>query len=243
MLTEHPARGRWRGGGLRPLALIVDSDSYQVKILSYILRENHFRFAAVSTAEAALDSLMKRRPDVILMDLLLPDMNGLELIARIRQVSSVPTLVMTALPETHTKVKALELGADDYLSKPFNYDELVARTKALVRRVALNLAECGEGALRVGDLRIDLERRKVSRKGVDLELGETHWRLLYCLVVRRGRAVRYDELLESVWPGQHYRLSYLRQCVSRLRRRIGDTEAHIIRNVPGQGYIIGGNGH
>ncbi len=240
---NEPVRGQRRGGkSLQPLAMIVDDDPYLAKVLCFILEQNQFKCTTAATGASALDGLAKKRPDVIFLDILLPDMDGFELITRIRQVSPVPILVITALPETRNKVRALGLGADDYLSKPFDYDELVAKARALMRRLALNVAGRGEGVLQVGGLRVDLERRKVWREGQDLDLGSIHWRLLYNLLVRRGRVVSYDELQDSVWPGAHHGLGYLRQWVSRLRRRIGDNDAHIIRNVPGQGYSIESNG-
>lgn len=241
--SEETARGQRRAGkGLHPVALVVDDDPYLSKVLCFILEQNQFKCVTAASGDTALETLAKRRPDVVFLDLLLPDMDGFEVIGRIRQISAVPILVITALPETRNKVRALSLGADDYLSKPFDYDELVAKARALMRRLALNVAGRGEGVLQVGDLRVDLERRKVWREGVDLDLGTIHWRLLYHLLVRRGRVVTYDELQDSVWPGAHHGLGYLRQWVSRLRRRIGDVDAHIIRNVPGQGYSIESNG-
>lgn len=241
--VDEPVRGQRRGGkSLQPLAMIVDDDPYLSKVLCFILEQNQFKCTTEASGSAALEALAKKRPDFMFLDVVLPDMDGFELITRVRQVSPVPILVITALPETRNKVRALGLGADDYLTKPFDYDELVAKTRALMRRLALNVAGRGEGVLQVGDLRVDLERRKVSREGQDLGLGSIHWRLLYNLLARRGRVVTYDELQDSVWPGAHHGLGYLRQWVSRLRRRIGDDHANIIRNVPGQGYSIESNG-
>lgn len=237
--TSEEKRRRRRGDrALRPLALVVDADPFLSKVLCFMLEQNQFSCATAATGDAALASVGKKRPDVVYLDLLLPDMDGFEVVAKIRTVSTVPIMVMTRLPETQGKVKALGLGADEYLSKPLDYGELVAKTRALIRRATPNMAGRREGVLQIGDLRVDLERRRVWREYMDLELGTIHWSLLYNLMVRRGRMVTYSELQGSVWPGAHHELGYLRQWVSRLRRLIGDIDGSIIRNIPGQGYYI-----
>lgn len=121
-----------------PLVLIVDDDRYLVKAIQFILKDNHFRSTSVPTGAAALAAIEKTHPDLIYLDLLLPDMHGFDLISRIRELSPVPIIVLSAVPGTQTsnKVKAISLGANDFLAKPFDEDELMAKTRALLRRPA-----------------------------------------------------------------------------------------------------------
>ena len=120
--------------GAKPLALVIDDDPYLSKVLCYALRMNRFRCTTAPTGSDGVKAVAKRRPDVILLDLLLPDMDGFEVVTRIQQISPVPILVMTALPEARNKVKALGLGAHDFLSKPFDLDEMVGKVNALIGR-------------------------------------------------------------------------------------------------------------
>lgn len=138
MASDRSSAERKGRKGPSPLVLIVDDDTYLVKAMQFILKDNHFRSASAANGEAALGALEKIHPDAIYLDLLLPDMNGFDLISRIRQLSAAPIIVLSAVPGTATsnKAKAISLGANDFLSKPFDEDELMAKTRALLRRPA-----------------------------------------------------------------------------------------------------------
>ncbi len=138
MVNGQTATQQHKRKGKSPLVLIVDDDTYLVRAIQFILKDNHFRSESVSTGEGALASLKKSQPDMIYLDLLLPDINGFDLISRIRQLSQAPIIVLSAVPGTQTanKVKATSLGANDFLSKPFDEDELMAKTRALLRKPA-----------------------------------------------------------------------------------------------------------
>lgn len=126
-MSAQPPPGRKE----QPLALIIDDDPYISKVLCSLLKSDHFRCKVAPTGLQGLRAVARSRPDVVVLDLLLPDMDGFEFITRVRQTSDVPILVITALPTTHNKAKALELGANDYLSKPFEIDALIGKVKAL----------------------------------------------------------------------------------------------------------------
>ena len=136
MANEQMTTQQRKRKGKNPLVLIVDDDTYLVRAIQFILKDNHFRSESVSTGEAALAALQKTQPDMIYLDLLLPDINGFDLISQIRQLSQAPIIVLSAVPGTQTanKAKATSLGANDFLSKPFDEDELMGKTRALLRR-------------------------------------------------------------------------------------------------------------
>lgn len=138
MASERGTAERRARKGPNPLILMVDDDTYLVRAIEFMLKDNHFRCASAPTGEAALGAIERLHPDAIYLDLLLPDMNGFDLISRIRQISAVPIIVLSAVPGTATsnKVKAISLGANDFLSKPFDEDELMGKTRALLRRPA-----------------------------------------------------------------------------------------------------------
>jgi two-component system KDP operon response regulator KdpE len=182
--------------------------------------------------------------DLVIVDLMMPHMDGLEVIRRIRQTSQVPVVVLSALDEEADKVRALNLGADDYLTKPFGVDELLARIQAVIRRSHWSGQPAGSGQLAYGELVVDLERHKVLHSGQGLELTPTEFELLVYLMSNAGKVLTHRDILQHVWGPEYGQESeYLRVYVGRLRGKIEDDPAspRYIVTERGVGYcFIGG---
>ncbi|MBD7951047.1 MULTISPECIES: response regulator [Oerskovia] len=219
--------------------LVVDDDAGLVRALAINLRAHGWDVTVAMTGTEALDAAASARPDVILLDLGLPDLSGFEVIAGVRGWSAVPIVVLSARQLGDDKVDALDAGADDYVTKPFAMNELLARLRAAVRRA--QPAEASEPVVEAGDLRIDLARRRVLRAGQEVRLSPTEWSLLEVLVRHRGRMVGRLQLLHDVWgPAYSAETNYLRVYTAQLRRKLEDDPAnprHIITQ-PGMGYLF-----
>ncbi|MET4226302.1 response regulator transcription factor [Oerskovia enterophila] len=219
--------------------LVVDDDAGLVRALAINLRAHGWDVTVAMTGAEALDAAASARPDVILLDLGLPDLSGFEVIEGIRGWSVVPIVVLSARQLGDDKVDALDAGADDYVTKPFAMNELLARLRAAVRRA--QPAEVSEPVVEAGDLRIDLARRRVLRAGQEVRLSPTEWSLLEVLVRHRGRMVGRLQLLHDVWgPAYSAETNYLRVYTAQLRRKLEDDPAnprHIITQ-PGMGYLF-----
>ncbi|HEY9294113.1 MAG TPA: response regulator transcription factor, partial [Microlunatus sp.] len=202
-------------------ALVVDDEPALVKALSINLRARHWEVITAADGAGALEAAAKRRIDVVVLDLGLPDLDGIEVIEGIRGWSKVPIIVLSARHDSDEKVAALDAGADDYVTKPFGMDELLARLRAMVRR-ALPADDSDDSPLvEAGSLIIDLARKKVSRDGDDVRLTPTEWHLLEVLVRNRGRLVSPQQLLGEVWgPGYRTETNYLRVYSAQLRRKL-----------------------
>ncbi|HKO24255.1 MAG TPA: response regulator transcription factor, partial [Chloroflexota bacterium] len=189
------------------------------------------------TGEEALRLLQARLPDLVILDLVLPGISGLEVCRRLREHSSVPILVLSARGEERDKVTALDLGADDYLTKPFGVEELLARIRAALRRAAG--VRGPSTVIEAGDLRVDVDRRLVTRTGGEVHLTATQFNLLKTLVVHAGRVLTHAYLLRSVWgPEYEGETQVLRVFIAQLRRKVEQAPAHPchIRTEPGVGY-------
>ena len=182
--------------------------------------------------------------DLVVVDLMMPHMDGLEVIRRIRQASQVPVVVLSALDEEADKVRALNMGADDYLTKPFGVDELLARIQAVIRRSRWSAQPAGSGLLAYGDLVVDLERHKARYRGQDLELTPTEYELLTFLMANAGKVLSHRAILQHVWgPEYGQEAEYLRVYIGRLRGKIEDDPAapRYIVTERGVGYcFVGG---
>jgi DNA-binding response OmpR family regulator len=216
--------------------LVVDDEAQLARALAINLRARHYEVEVASDGTQALELAAKYSPDVVLLDLGLPDMDGLEVIRGLRGWTTIPIIVLSARQMSDDKVEALDAGADDYVTKPFGMDELLARLRAAVRR-GTPLDE--EPVVEAGDLRIDLAAKKVARGGADVRLTPTEWHLLEILARNAGRLVSSKELLREVW-GPQYRTetNYLRVFTAQLRRKLEDEPArpkHILTE-PGMGY-------
>jgi two-component system, OmpR family, KDP operon response regulator KdpE len=224
--------------GTQPLVLVADDEPRITKLVVLVLQEAGFRVVSAASGEEALARAEEVRPDLVLLDLLMPDLDGIEVMRELREWRAVPVILLTARGSIADRAKGLDLGADDYVAKPFDPDELVARVRAVLRRTNGALAA---GVLRVGDLEIDLERRLVIRQGELVALSRTEWLLLQQLAANAGRVVLHSELLTKVW-GPEYRddLQYLRVWISRLRRKLGAAvgEPGPITTFQGIGYVF-----
>jgi two-component system KDP operon response regulator KdpE len=202
-----------------------------------ILGDAGYEVVPALTAREALDAVAVRPPDAAIIDLVLPDGDGVDVCRSIREWSEMPVLVLSAVGDEREKVRALDAGADDYVTKPFGPDELVARLRAALRRVSPN--EDDEPVLEVGEVEIDLPRRRVTRAGEEVHLTPTEFDLLRLLVRNRGRLLTHRAILKEVWgPGFQDDTQVLRVHIANLRRKI-EPEAgkpSLIRTDPGIGY-------
>ena len=217
--------------------LVVDDEPALARALAINLRAHGWEVVTAADGRAALDAAATTHPDVIVLDLGLPDLDGTEVIAGLRGWTSVPIVVLSARQHGEDKVEALDLGADDYVTKPFAMNELMARLRAAVRRAAA--AEPSETEVVVGDLVIDLARKKVHRAGVDVRLTPTEWAFLELLARNVGRLVPREQILREVWgTGYTREHHYLRVYLAQLRRKLEPEPSrprHLLTE-PGMGY-------
>jgi two-component system, OmpR family, KDP operon response regulator KdpE len=223
----------------RPRVLVVDDEQQILRALRVILREAGFDTLPASTGEEALDAAALQPPDAGIIDLLLPDMDGVELCRRLREWTQMPLIVLSAVGEEDAKVRALAAGADDYVTKPFGPRELVARLQANLRRIAPGPEEA---QVNMNGLEVDLARRSVRVDGQEVHLTPTEFDLLRQLVRNRGRLMTHRELLVAVWgPGYGEDTQVLRAHIANLRRKIEPAEGRrYIRTDPGVGYRFAG---
>lgn len=219
--------------------LVCDDEPQIVRALRVILRDAGFEAVPASSGEEALDLIAVRPPQAAVLDLMLPDLDGVEVTRRIREWSEMPIVVLSAIGDEDKKVEALAAGADDYVTKPFGPRELVARLEAALRRAR---PEVEEPAITVEGLEIDLAARRVCRDGTDVHLTPTEFELLRVLVRNRGRLMTHRALLVEVW-GVEYEddVQVLRAHVANLRGKIEPAGDHrYIRTDPGVGYRFAG---
>jgi len=220
--------------------LVVDDEPGLAHALSITLRATGWDVTTAADGASAISAAAARTPDVVLLDLGLPDMSGLDVIAAIRGWSRVPIVVLSARQHGEDKVEALDAGADDYVTKPFAMNELLARLRAAVRRASVP-SEADDAVVTAGDLTIDLARRRVLRGGAEVRLSPTEWSMLEVLVRHRGRLVSRLQLLQEVWgPGYSEETHYLRVYSALLRRKLEADPAHPrhIITQPGMGYVF-----
>jgi len=206
-----------------------------LRALRVILRDAGYEALPADSGEEALDAAAVRQPDAAIVDLVLPGIDGVEVCRRLREWSEMPIIVLSAVGEEDSKVRALAAGADDYVTKPFGPRELIARLRAVLRRVS---SDHDDPVIRVEGLEVDLAARVVRRDGHDIHLTPTEFDLLRMLIRNRGRLVTYRELLVAVW-GQTYAddTQVLRAHVANLRRKIEPPEGpRYVRTDPRVGY-------
>jgi two-component system, OmpR family, KDP operon response regulator KdpE len=223
--------------GERASVLVCDDEPQILRALKVILREEGFEAIGAETAREALDTAAVRRPDAAIVDLVLPDGDGVEVCAQLRSWSEMPILVLSAIGEEEQKVRALEAGADDYVTKPFGPKELVARLRAAMRRAP---SGAKEPKVEIDGLTVDLAAHAVSRDGEEIHLTPTEFELLRTLVRNRGRLMTHRALLSQVWgPAWSEDTATLRTHVANLRRKVeGGSGERLIRTDPGVGYRI-----
>ena len=221
-----------------PLLLVVDDEAGILRLMKLELSAQGFRVITASDGEQGVKLAEEQRPDAVLLDVMMPGLSGLEVMRRLRERSNVPVLLVTAKDKDTDKVRGLELGADDYIVKPFNPDELGARVRAVLRR---SINQDVERVITAGDVEIDLNRRLVKKGGEPVALTRTEWLLLQHLASNAGKVMLNTELLTKVW-GPEYRddLQYLRVWVSRLRAKLEVTPSSplIIKTLQGIGYLF-----
>jgi len=220
--------------------LVVDDEERIVNFLTTKLKASGYEVLTAGDGVKGLEQAQAQEPDLIVLDLLMPRMNGLEMLKELRSFSAVPVIILTAKGADADRIKGLQLGADDYLPKPFNPDELVARIEAIRRRLEPEKDKAPE-VLHMGDVTIDFSKRQVMVSGESKYLTRTEWLLLSQLANNAGRLMLYEELLTRVW-GPEYRddIQILRTWLSRLRGKLqSDPQSpQLIRTVPKAGYII-----
>ena len=221
--------------------LVVDDapDVIESVRLGFTLQWREVEVIGAEGGERALDLVEQEKPDLVLLDIGLPDVDGYEVLRQIRAFSDVPVVMLTARDDTLDLVKGLELGADDYVTKPFNHLELLARVKAVLRRLDMPAPAARVPSFRSGDLEMDFARQEVRLAGARLDLTPTEYKLLYHLVRNAGYVLTHGTLLAKVW-GREYvdEVDYLRVYVRRLRDKLGDQpeRPRYIRTERGLGY-------
>jgi two-component system KDP operon response regulator KdpE len=224
--------------------LIVDDEPKIIRFLTTSLNLAGFETVATATGQEALDAFSAGDIDLIILDLGLPDLDGLDVLRDIRSVSTVPIVILTARDDELDKVHGLELGADDYLTKPFGTQELKARIEAVLRRIRWSPQPSDAAEFRRQDLHVDIQRRRVTIRGKEEHLTPIEYDLLRVLIQNSGHVMTHSELLSTVW-GEEYRndLAILRVNISRLRQKLEEDprNPYYIITVPGVGYTLPGD--
>jgi two-component system KDP operon response regulator KdpE len=221
--------------------LVVDDEPDVVESvrLGFTLQWREVDVLGANTGDEALDIVEHEHPDIVLLDVGLPGIDGFEVLRQIRAFSDVPVVMLTARDDAMDKVKGLELGADDYVTKPFNHLELMARVKAVLRRLEMPAPASRAPSFRAGDLEVDFGRQEARLRGERLDLTPTEYKLLYHLVRNAGHVLQHSTLLAKVW-GREYvdEVDYIRVYIRRLRDKLEDSSEspRYIRTERGLGY-------
>jgi two-component system KDP operon response regulator KdpE len=211
---------------MKPRVLVVDDEPQILRALRINLSVRGYEVSTAATGAAALHAAAEHKPDVVILDLGLPDMSGIDVLAGLRGWLTVPVIVLSARTDSSDKVEALDAGADDYVTKPFGMDEFLARLRAAVRRGAAS-TDTDEPVVQTSSFTVDLARKAVTRNGSDVHLTPTEWGMLEMLVRNRGKLVGREELLKEVWgPAYATETHYLRVYLAQLRRKLEDDPAH-----------------
>jgi two-component system, OmpR family, response regulator RegX3 len=221
----------------RKILVVEDEVSISDPLAAALEREGYATTLAHTAAEA-LEAFRSRSPDLVLLDIMLPDGDGRDVLRQIRSTSRVPVIMLTARGEEMDRVIGLELGADDYVAKPFSAAELVARIRAVLRRTAAP-APSGRSTLEAGDIRVDLDTREVTKDGGAVQLTLKEFELLRMLMEEAGKVVRRTDLMDQIWdPNWYGSMKTLDVHVSSLRKKIGDDPAdpRYIKTVRGVGF-------
>jgi DNA-binding response OmpR family regulator len=224
----------------KALVLVVDDDVRMLRMMKRMLELEGFDTLIANSGESALKVFEKESPDLVLLDIMMPDMNGYIVCKHIREFSQVPIIMVTAMGDDKEKVEGLDIGADDYVTKPFSASELAARVRAVLRRIGPQ--EEPPGAIfQYKDLVIDFTSRRVTVNDRELILTSTEYRLLSYISRNAGRVVTPDQLLDKVWGEEYIGAPHLLQVnIARLRKKLGDDAKHptYILTRPGIGYIM-----
>jgi two-component system KDP operon response regulator KdpE len=222
-----------------PLILLIEDEPQMRRFLRAALGGHDYRLVEAATAKEGLAHAAGRNPDVILLDLGLPDADGLEVTRQLREWSRTPIIVLSARGREQDKVAALDLGADDYLTKPFGVEELLARIRVALRHASLGPGDVPEPVFEVGELKVDLTQRQVFRAGQEIHLTPTEYKLLATLVRHAGKLLTHRQLLQEVWGSNFVTQNhYLRIYMMQLRQKIEPDPARprLLLTEPGVGY-------
>ncbi|HEY7975725.1 MAG TPA: response regulator transcription factor [Ktedonobacterales bacterium] len=227
--------------------LAADDDPQLLRLVTRNLELEGYEVRAVSDGQQALDEIGRQVPNLVLLDVMMPRLDGFTVCERVREFSPVPIIILTARGQDQDKIRGLDLGADDYLTKPFSVDELVARVRAVLRRSQLTLLETGQGlrsTLAIGDMTIDFAQHLVKMRGVEVALTPIEYRLIAYLAQNAGRVVTQDLLLEHVWGDEYIGESHMLQVnINRVRKKIEPDPAtpHYLLTKVGVGYVMPAN--
>jgi two-component system, OmpR family, KDP operon response regulator KdpE len=238
MAEREPAPTRPTATG--PVVLVIEDEPPIRRFLRPSLASQGYRVVEAETGEDGLIQAATRQPDLVVLDLGLPDLDGIEVIRRLREWATVPIIVLSARGGESDKVAALDAGADDYVAKPFAVGELLARARVALRHSAQG-REPGESTFTLRHLRVDLGRRRVWLGDVEVRLTPIEYRLLAVLVRHAGKVLTHRQLLQEVWgPGQVEQTHYLRVYMANLRRKLETDPARpqLLRTEPGVGYRL-----
>ncbi|MBA2693584.1 MAG: response regulator transcription factor [Rubrobacter sp.] len=219
--------------------LLVDDDAALLEVTSIVLSSEGYRVLTAEDGYEALKEVGRERLDLVVLDVMMPNLSGFEVLKRIREQSDVPVVLLTAKSQSVDKIVGLELGADDYITKPFDTKELLARIKAILRRFGRQEGESRGGVMKLGGLELDPNGYTVSRNGENLDLTPTEFKILAMLMRRPGQAFTRAQISESVSTSSHYLASrYIDVHISRLRGKIerDPSKPEIIQTVPSVGY-------
>jgi two-component system, OmpR family, KDP operon response regulator KdpE len=221
--------------------LIIEDEPHMRTLLHVTLKQEGYRCIQATNGEEGVSQALRGGPNVILLDLGLPDVDGLDVTTRIREKSTVPIIVISARGQEEHKISALDTGANDYITKPFSTGELLARVRVALRSSPPPLEETESGTIRVGDLVMDFDMRRVTVAGAEVHLTPTEYRLLGLLMRSGGRVLTHRQILRQVWgPGYEAQVQYLRVYMKKLRYKIESQPAQpkYLINEPGVGYRL-----
>jgi two-component system KDP operon response regulator KdpE len=224
-----------------PLILLIEDEPQMRRFLRAALGAQDYRLVEATTAREGLAQAASRNPDVILLDLGLPDRDGLEVTRELRQWSTIPVIVLSARGREQDKVAALDLGADDYLTKPFGVEELLARIRVALRHATLPPGGTPEAVFEAGDVRVDLVKREVRRDGQEVHLTPTEYKLLTLLIRHAGKVLTHRQMLKEVWGTNYAEQShYVRVYMAQLRQKLEADPARprLLVTEPGVGYRL-----
>lgn len=224
-----------------PLILVIEDEPQMRRFLRAALRANEYRVVEAGSAKEGLVQAAGRNPDVILLDLGLPDGDGIQVAREIRRAAVTPIIVLSARGQDHDKVTALDTGADDYLTKPFGVPELLARIRVALRHASSAGDGSNELVFENGDLRVDLERRQVFRADEEVHLTPMEYKLLVALIRHSGRVITHRQLLHEVWGANYVeQTQYLRVYMSQLRHKLerDPTRPRLLTTEPAVGYRL-----
>ncbi len=225
----------------KELILLIEDEPQMRRFLRITLQGHGYRLVEAANGQEGLMQAATRNPDVVLLDLGLPDIDGLEVTARLREWTQTPIVVISAREQEQDKVKALDAGADDYLTKPFSAEELMARIRVALRHVARQAAGKQEPVFVLQNLRVDLAQRQVFIDDAEVHLTPIEYKLLTVLVRHAGKVITHRQLLQEVWGAAHVNeVQYLRVYMTQLRHKLESdpTRPRFLMNEPGVGYRL-----